>query len=93
MNVASNKPILGDGNKGIIKVKGLRFNNGVSNIIFQNVQNSDLNPEYVWGERWGFMLFISIGLTLSGVDHVTTVRTGCQHRSFGFSTNIRVTLE
>ncbi|KAE8308069.1 pectin lyase fold/virulence factor [Aspergillus transmontanensis] len=51
MNVASNKPILGDGNKGIIKVKGLRFNNGVSNIIFQNVQNSDLNPEYVWGER------------------------------------------
>ncbi|KAE8397494.1 pectin lyase fold/virulence factor [Aspergillus pseudonomiae] len=45
MNVASNKTILGDGNKGIIKVKGLRFNNGVSNIIFQNVQNSDLNPD------------------------------------------------
>ncbi|KAF7587399.1 hypothetical protein BBP40_007329 [Aspergillus hancockii] len=88
MDVASNKTILGDGDKGAIKGKGLRFNNGVSNIIVQNIQISDLNPEYVWG---GDALSFD-GSDLIWIDHVTTARTGRQHYTFGFNTNTRVTL-
>ncbi|KIO24885.1 polysaccharide lyase family 1 protein [Tulasnella calospora MUT 4182] len=46
--VASNKTILGQGSNAGIKGIGLRMN-GVSNIIIQNIQITDLNPQYVWG--------------------------------------------
>ncbi|KAE8378409.1 putative pectin lyase A [Aspergillus bertholletiae] len=88
MDVASNKTILGDGDKGVIKGKGLRFNNGVSNIIVQNIQVSDLNPEYVWG---GDAIYLD-GSDLIWIDHVTTARTGRQHYTFGYNSNTRVTL-
>lgn len=67
MDVGSNKTILGDGDKGIIKGKGLRFRDGVSNIIVQNIQISDLNPKYVWG---GDALYFD-GSDLIWIDHVT----------------------
>jgi hypothetical protein len=47
IKVGSNKTILGIGNKGIIKGKGLSF--AGKNVIVQNIQVSDLNHKYVWG--------------------------------------------
>ncbi|KAJ5388501.1 pectin lyase F [Penicillium cosmopolitanum] len=88
IDVGSNKTILGDGDKGIIKGKGLRFRNGVTNIIVQNIQISDLNPGYVWG---GDAIYFD-GSDLIWIDHVTTARTGRQHYTFGFDTNTRITL-
>jgi pectate lyase len=67
IDVGSNKTILGEGDKGIIKGKGLRFRDGVSNIIVQNIQISDLNPEYVWG---GDAIYLD-GSDLIWIDHVT----------------------
>jgi pectin lyase len=49
ITVNSDKTILGSGSSGIIKGKGLRMANGVSNIIIQNIKITDLNPKYVWG--------------------------------------------
>ncbi|KAE8389492.1 pectin lyase fold/virulence factor [Aspergillus alliaceus] len=88
IDVASHKTILGVGNKGIIKGKGLRFRGGASNIIVQNIQIIDLNPEYVWG---GDAISFD-GADLVWIDHVTTARTGRQHYVFGFNTSTRVTL-
>ncbi|KKK13206.1 hypothetical protein ARAM_000542, partial [Aspergillus rambellii] len=47
--VGSNKSIVGVGNKGVIRGKGLRVTNGHSNVIIQNIHFTGLNPEYVWG--------------------------------------------
>ncbi|CAG7943743.1 unnamed protein product [Penicillium salamii] len=88
IDVASNKTILGVEDKGIIKGKGLRFRDGASNIIVQNIQVTDLNPEYVWG---GDAISFD-GSDLIWIDHVTTARTGRQHYVFGFDTSTRVTL-
>lgn len=87
IDVASNKTILGVGDKGVIKGKGLRFRAGVSNIIVQNIAVTDLNPEYVWGGD-----AISFDESdLIWIDHVTTARTGRQHYVFGFNPNHRIT--
>ncbi|KAI9172742.1 pectin lyase [Paramyrothecium foliicola] len=88
IDVASDKTILGVGDKGIIKGKGLRFTNGVSNVIVQNIQVTDLNPEFVWGgDAIGFS-----GSDLIWIDHVTTARPGRQHYVFGFEPSTRITL-
>lgn len=47
IRVKSNKSIIGTGTKGVIKGKGLDISNGVSNVIIQNVQITNLNPKYV----------------------------------------------
>lgn len=52
INVASDKTILGVGNKGIIKGKGLRFVN-IQNIIVQNIRKSGYQYEIT-----GFLLII-----------------------------------
>lgn len=70
INVASNKTILGVGDKAAIKGKGLRFVNGASNIIVQNIAVTDLNPEFVWG---GDAISFS-GADLIWIDHVTVSR-------------------
>ena len=41
--------MIGQGNKGVIKGKGIRMVNGVKNIIIQNVRFTEINPQYVWG--------------------------------------------
>lgn len=71
IDVGSNKTIIGEGDKGIIKGKGLRFRDGVSNIIVQNIQISDLNHEYVWG---GDAIYFD-GSDLIWIDHVTVRNT------------------
>ncbi|THV84306.1 putative pectin lyase precursor [Aureobasidium pullulans] len=88
IDVASHKTILGVGNKGVIRGKGLRFRGGASNIIVQNIQVSDLNNKYVWGgDAIGFD-----GADLIWIDHVTTHNPGRQHYVFGFNPSTRVTL-
>lgn len=67
IDVASNKTILGVGAKALIRGKGLRFRNGATNIIVQNIQVSELNPKYVWG---GDAISFD-GADLVWVDHVT----------------------
>ena len=67
ITVASDKTLLGSGSSGVIKGKGLRIVSGASNIIIQNIEITDINPEYVWGGD---------GITLDGadmvwIDHVT----------------------
>ncbi|KAM5356857.1 hypothetical protein ACJ41O_003503 [Fusarium nematophilum] len=88
IDVGSDKTILGVGDKGIIKGKGLRMRDGASNIIIQNIQVTDLNPEYVWG---GDAISFD-GADQVWVDHVTTARPGRQHYVFGFNPSKRVTL-
>lgn len=69
LTVASSKTILGSGSSGIIKGKGLQFSNNASNIIVQNIQVTDLNPEYVWGGD----AFLFDGSDLIWIDHVTVI--------------------
>ncbi|KAB8269003.1 pectin lyase fold/virulence factor [Aspergillus minisclerotigenes] len=61
LDVGSNKSIVGVGNKGVLKGKGLRLTGGANNVIIQNIHITDLNPQYVWGGD---------ALTLDGTDNV-----------------------
>lgn len=49
INVGSDKSIIGVGDAGVIRGKGLRFVSDVSNVIIQNIHITELNPQYVWG--------------------------------------------
>ncbi|OJI98919.1 hypothetical protein ASPVEDRAFT_80550 [Aspergillus versicolor CBS 583.65] len=49
LDVGSNKSIVGVGDAGVIRGKGLRIRGGASNVIIQNIHITELNPEYVWG--------------------------------------------
>jgi pectate lyase len=87
IDVASDKTILGVGEEAGIKGKGLRFTNGASNIIVQNIQITDLNPEFVWG---GDAISFS-GSDLIWIDHVTvsfyTMASVVKLSEFADSTN------
>ncbi|CVL06523.1 hypothetical protein LB506_012300 [Fusarium annulatum] len=87
INVASDKTIIGVGNKGIIKGKGLRFVN-VKNIIVQNIHITNLNPQYVWGGD----AFTFSGTSKIWVDHCTTSLLGRQHYVFGRDKSTGITL-
>lgn len=67
IEVASNKTLIGVDDKGVMLGKGLRFTNGASNIIVQNIMISNLNPQYVWG---GDALTF-YGANTIWIDHVT----------------------
>ncbi|KAJ4245073.1 hypothetical protein NW762_014284 [Fusarium torreyae] len=88
IDVASDKTILGVGDKGAIKGKGLRVRGGAKNVIIQNIAVTDLNPEYVWG---GDAISFD-DAELVWVDHVTTARPGRQHYCFGHSPSKKITL-
>lgn len=85
ITVASNKTIIGEGSSGILKGKGLRMTNGVSNIIIQNIEITDLNPQYVWGGD----AFTFADSDLIWVDHCT-VRTNheCGIHKMAVSNNV-----
>ncbi|KAH0023700.1 Six-hairpin glycosidase, partial [Aureobasidium melanogenum] len=88
ITVASDKSIVGDGSKGVIKGKGLRIVNGATNVIIQNVAITDINPKYVWGGD---------AITLDGtdnvwVDHVTTSNIARQHIVLGTEASGNVTI-
>ncbi|KAM0323891.1 hypothetical protein ACHAQA_008472 [Verticillium albo-atrum] len=86
--VKSNKSIVGQGSKGIIKGKGLRITGGAKNIIIQNVHITGLNPQYVWG---GDAITLD-GSDLVWIDHVKTSLIGRQHIVLGNGANGRVTI-
>ncbi|ORY67014.1 pectin lyase fold/virulence factor [Pseudomassariella vexata] len=88
IDVASDKTLIGDGTSGVIKGKGLRMANGVSNIIIQNIHVTEINPQYVWGGD---------GITIDGadmvwIDHVKTSLIGRQHIVLGEESSGRVTI-
>ncbi|KAI8663248.1 Amb-all domain-containing protein [Fusarium keratoplasticum] len=87
INVASDKTIIGVGNKGIIKGKGLRFAN-VKNVIVQNIHVTTLNPQYVWGGD----AFIFNAASKIWIDHCTTSLLGRQHYVFGRDKSTGITL-
>ncbi|KAG9744370.1 polysaccharide lyase family 1 protein, partial [Aureobasidium melanogenum] len=88
ITVNSNKSLVGQGNKGVIKGKGLRMANGVKNIIIQNIAITDINPHYVWG---GDAITLA-GTDMIWIDHVTTQRIARQHVVLGESASGRVTI-
>jgi len=47
--VSSDKTVLGVGRNGVIRGKGFRMAGGTNNVILQNLEIRDLNPQYVWG--------------------------------------------
>ncbi|RAL07375.1 polysaccharide lyase family 1 protein [Aspergillus homomorphus CBS 101889] len=88
ITVGSNKSLIGEGTKGVIKGKGLRMVNGVSNIIIQNIAVTDINPKYVWG---GDAITLDKA-DLVWIDHVTTARIGRQHYVLGTDADNRVSI-
>lgn len=88
IDVKSNKSLVGVGDKGVIRGKGFRFVNGAENIIFQNVEITELNPQYIWG---GDALQFS-GSDLIWIDHVRISLVGRQMIVTGFESAGRVTI-
>ncbi|KAI6898259.1 hypothetical protein D0869_02787 [Hortaea werneckii] len=88
IEVKSDKTLVGDGTGAILNGKGLRFTNGVSNIIIQNIAITNLNPQYVWG---GDAISMS-DCSQIWIDHVTTSKTGRQHYSFGQDSDKYITI-
>ncbi|QSZ31729.1 hypothetical protein DSL72_001297 [Monilinia vaccinii-corymbosi] len=87
IKLGSNKSIVGVGTAGKIKGRGF-FIQGAKNIIIQNVEFVELNPQYVWG---GDAINVD-GTDLLWIDHVKTSRIGRQHISMGPSASGRVTI-
>ncbi|KAG9047775.1 hypothetical protein FS837_001483 [Tulasnella sp. UAMH 9824] len=85
--VASNKTLLGQGSNAGIKGIGLRMN-GVSNIIIQNIQITDLNPQYVWG---GDAIQMA-GASKIWIDHNYFARVGRQFIVTGFDPVSQLTI-
>ncbi|KAH6637142.1 pectin lyase fold/virulence factor [Chaetomium tenue] len=88
ITVKSNKSLIGVGNKGIIKGKGIRMVSGTKNVIIQNVHITNLNPQYVWG---GDAITLD-NTDLIWIDHVTTSLVGRQHLVLGSNPSGRVTV-
>ncbi|CAL3966183.1 unnamed protein product [Diplocarpon coronariae] len=84
--VKSDKTVIGR-NGATIRGKGFRLSD-VSNIIFQNIRVTELNPAYVWGGD----AFALTGASNVWIDHVTTSRLGRQHYSFGPGPSAGVTI-
>ncbi|KAF2495774.1 putative pectin lyase [Lophium mytilinum] len=88
INVGSNKSIIGDGKKGVIRGKGLRIANGAQNVIIQNIHITHLNPRYIWG---GDAITLA-GTDLVWIDHVKISHIGRQHFVSGYAPSNRVTI-
>ncbi|KAF0325154.1 pectin lyase 2 [Colletotrichum sp. SAR11_59] len=86
--VGSNKSLIGQGSKGVIKGKGIRITNSAKNVIIQNIHITNLNPQYVWG---GDAISLD-GTDLVWIDHVKTSLIGRQHIVLGNGASNRVTI-
>lgn len=65
LQVAPNKTFLGTLSAGILKDKGLKISEGVSNITTQNIHITHLNPQSIWAGD-GMKL---IGRDMVWIDH------------------------
>ncbi|TEA12439.1 putative pectin lyase E [Colletotrichum sidae] len=88
IDVASDKSIVGVGDKGVIRGKGFRMTNKASNVIFQNIHITELNPEYIWGGD---------AITMDStdriwIDHCKTSLIGRQHIVSGWGPAGAVTI-
>jgi pectin lyase len=106
MTIGSNKSLIGQGSKGVIKGKGVRIVSNAKNIIIQNVRFTDINPEYVWGgdaitmDGGKFAFWLADHCTpannnpadLVWIDHVTTDLIARQHIVLGNGASNRVTI-
>lgn len=86
--VGSNKTLIGIGDDGVIKGKGLMLRGGVSNIAIRNLSFSDINPGIV---------FAGDAITLDDtdrvwIDHNRFQRIGRQHIVSGWGKASRVTI-
>ncbi|KAF2688590.1 polysaccharide lyase family 1 protein [Lentithecium fluviatile CBS 122367] len=88
INLGSNKSIVGEGDKGVLRGKGLRIANGAQNIIIQNIHITELNPQYIWG---GDAITL-VGADLVWIDHVRISLVGRQHIVAGYDASPRVTI-
>ncbi|EHL02326.1 putative pectin lyase A [Glarea lozoyensis 74030] len=88
ITVKSNKSLIGQGAKGVIKGKGIRMVSGAKNIIIQNIMITELNPRYVWG---GDAITVN-NADLIWIDRVTTSLIGRQHYVLGTDASNRITL-
>ncbi|KAK2740791.1 pectin lyase [Colletotrichum kahawae] len=86
--VGSNKSIVGVGESGIIRGKGFRMSHDVSNVIFQNIHITELNPEYIWG---GDAISLD-GTDKIWIDHCKTSLIGRQHVVSGWGPAGAVTI-
>ncbi|KAF2450306.1 polysaccharide lyase family 1 protein [Karstenula rhodostoma CBS 690.94] len=86
--VGSNKSIIGAGNKGVLRGKGLRIANGAKNVIVQNIHITELNPQFIWG---GDALAID-GSDQVWVDHNKFSLIGRQMLVLGNGASNRVTV-
>lgn len=86
ISVGSNKSLVGKSGAKIIG-KGIRLN-GVSNVIIQNIEITNINPKYVWG---GDAITLD-DTDLVWIDHVHTSLIGRQHLVLGTSASGRVTV-
>lgn len=80
INIAGDKSIVGVGSAGVIKGKGLRLANGITNVIIQNIHITDLNPQYIWG---GDALTLA-GTDMVWIDHCTVSLIGRQMLVTGY---------
>ncbi|KAG8932533.1 hypothetical protein FRC00_014507 [Tulasnella sp. 408] len=87
LKVGSNKTIVGQGSNAGIKGIGLQIS-GVSNVIVQNIQITDINAAYVWG---GDAILIT-GSSRVWIDHNYIARTGRQFIVTGFDPASQVTI-
>ncbi|KAF7530481.1 hypothetical protein G7054_g9542 [Neopestalotiopsis clavispora] len=88
IDIKGNKSIVGVGDKGVIRGKGIRLVNDISNVIIQNVHFTELNPQYIWG---GDAIQMS-GTDLVWIDHCKFSLIGRQMIVTGYETAGRVTI-
>ncbi|KAK8202795.1 pectin lyase A precursor, partial [Phyllosticta capitalensis] len=88
ITVGSNKSLIGEGSKGVIRGKGLRMVSGASNIIIQNIHITELNPQYIWG---GDALTVN-DADMIWIDHVKVSLIGRQMFVAGTEASNRVTI-
>jgi pectate lyase len=88
LSIGSNKTIIGIGPNATIKGKGLRLNQGVSNVIIRNLTITDINPQMVWG---GDAILIDNASNI-WIDHNKISLIGRQFlvTGFGNATNVTV---